>query len=489
MAERIEEATVDSAGETPPPEQERLELTVDIKDAGPCRKHLKVCVPRHEISRHFDKEFSELVRTATVPGFRPGKTPRRLIERRFREEVSGQVKAALILKSLEQIGEEKKIEPLSEPNLDIESIVLPEDGDFVYEFEVEVPPTFDLPEYKGLKIRRPNKTFTEIDINKCIDHYARRIGELIVKNGPVEKGDYVRADVRMLSGKDVVQEFADLTVRVDNELVFRDGRIDEFAAALTGAAAGDSREATVQLSDAIAREDFRGKRINGVFVIKEVKQLQPATESDLLQHFGVGDLGELKDVMLTLLRQRLQRAQDDQAKRDVTEQLLAKADWEVPRDLVRRMSEQVFRRRVLELRQAGYSDEDINARVNQLRQASVQTSVAGARLQFLLQRIAQAEQIKVEDADLDEEVRRIAQQTFESVRRVRARLDKEEAWGLLTTQILERKTIERIASYGVVEEVTYEEPALASAGVDAAAVPDDNANITKSDEMPKGDGS
>jgi len=120
MAEETTEVVLDeSAAETAEGEEkvERLDQKIDVADAGPCLKHVKVTVPATEVKRYFDKEVGKFVKEAAVPGFRPGKTPRKLIERKFRTEAADGVKSAILTQSLQQIDEEKVLDLISEPEL------------------------------------------------------------------------------------------------------------------------------------------------------------------------------------------------------------------------------------------------------------------------------------------------------------------------------------------------------------------------------------
>src|SRR5438270_12059962 len=151
-------ATEDAATATAPPEgeekkPEKLHQSVELRDVGPCKKHIKVTVDRGDINARLGEKFSELVADANVAGFRPGKAPRKLVERRFQKDVGDQVKTEVLLASLEQLAEDHDVAPLSAPNIDPVHIELPPEGPFIYEFEVEVRPQFDLPNYKGLKLK------------------------------------------------------------------------------------------------------------------------------------------------------------------------------------------------------------------------------------------------------------------------------------------------------------------------------------------------
>ena len=95
----------------------KLDLDVQISDVGPCKKHIKVTIPRSDVEKQFQESVGEMAKEAVVPGFRPGHAPRQLIEKRFRKQVAGQVKSTLLMACLEQLDEEHKLNPISQPEL------------------------------------------------------------------------------------------------------------------------------------------------------------------------------------------------------------------------------------------------------------------------------------------------------------------------------------------------------------------------------------
>src|SRR5262245_31537576 len=146
----------------------KLRQDVVITDAGPCKKHIKVTVNREDIDTRIDEKISKLIleEHALVAGFRPGKAPREVVARRFQKDVTEQVRAEVLMASLEQLAEDHDVAPLSPPDINPTKIEIPKAGPLIYEFDVEVQPQFDLPNYKGLKLKRPVMTFTEADIDK-----------------------------------------------------------------------------------------------------------------------------------------------------------------------------------------------------------------------------------------------------------------------------------------------------------------------------------
>ena len=115
----------------------KMSISVDIQDAGPCKKHLKVSIPRAEIDRQYEKSLEDLRKEAVVPGFRPGRAPRQLVVKRFKKQVSDQVKSSLLMSSLEQIDQDYQLDPITQPQLDVAAIELPDDGPMSFEMTVE----------------------------------------------------------------------------------------------------------------------------------------------------------------------------------------------------------------------------------------------------------------------------------------------------------------------------------------------------------------
>src|ERR1700716_111021 len=154
-----------AAEETP----QKLKLQIKVDNRSACERHVTVTIPREDIERYFDKTFSGLMGTATVPGFRAGRAPRKLVENRFRKDVSDQVKGSLLMDSMAQITEDEKFSAISEPDFDPTAVEIPEQGPMTLDLILEVRPEFDLPQWKGLTVERPVREFTKKDIDARLE--------------------------------------------------------------------------------------------------------------------------------------------------------------------------------------------------------------------------------------------------------------------------------------------------------------------------------
>src|SRR5690606_2198337 len=130
-----------------------------------------------------------------VPGFRPGRAPRKLVENRFRKDVTERIKGSLLMDSMAQVSEEQNLTAISEPDIDLDAVVVPEDGPMTFEFDLEVRPEFDLPEWKGLEIERPTKEFSDEDVNRRLEQILSRYGKLVPHAGEAESGDFLTVNI------------------------------------------------------------------------------------------------------------------------------------------------------------------------------------------------------------------------------------------------------------------------------------------------------
>ena len=196
-----------------------------------------------------------------MPGFRPGHAPRQLVEKRFRKEVAGQVKSALLMASLEQIDADHNLNPITQPKLDLEAIKLPDDGPMVFEMDVEVRPDFQVGEYRGLKVKRPVKTIREQDVDAQLQTFLERYAQIVPKlEGAAKIGDYLTADLIFLRPDgSVLNESKEIQFRLQPELRFQDGHIPEIGAVAGRGQAGRGPGSAGQAGTAVADPSLRGQ--------------------------------------------------------------------------------------------------------------------------------------------------------------------------------------------------------------------------------------
>jgi trigger factor len=462
-----EAAETDATEQTP--EKLKLEVKVDARSA--CERHITVTIPHEEVDRYFSKAFSDLMTKASVPGFRTGRAPRKLVEVRFRKDVAEQVKGSLLMDSLSQVSDEQKLSPISEPDLDPTAVVLPDEGPMTFEFDIEVRPEFDLPKWKGLNIERPVKEFSDADVESHLQELLSRHGRLVPVDGPAQADSYVTVNVTFRHDGQQVSRFDEQTVRIRPILSFRDGQIENFAKLLTGAKAGETRTGQAKLSQDAPNEALRGQSVDADIEVLEVKKLElPELTPAFLDELGGFDSeAELRDAIRDSLQRRLEYHQQQQARKQVLAVLTVAANWDLPPEMLKRQSRRELERSILELRRSGFAESEIKAHGNELLQNSQASTARALKEHFILERIAEEEKVEDLPDDYDVEIGLIAQQSGESPRRVRAQLEKRNLMDTLRNQIIERKVIDLILEHARFKDVPYQPQQNESEAIDRAA--------------------
>lgn len=471
------EAPESTAVATPPEEQgpKKLRQQVDIKDTGPCKKHIKVSVERDDINERMNDHFSKLVKESNVPGFRPGKTPRKLIEARFHKDVANQVKGEVLLASLEQLGEDFDVAPLAPPQIDPDAIEIPKDGNLVYEFDVEVRPQFDLPEYRKLKIKRPTKTYTAQDVSEARRRFLTQYGQVAPKdNATAELGDILVADMTIRHGERVIGNAQETQLRVEKTLAFKDGIVKRFHDAVKGVKPGETRVVDIELGSNAAG-GLGGLTVKGTIEVKDVKtiRLPELTPEFVEQAFGLTSPDQLDEMIKAALERNLEFEQRRQARLQVLNHIAAASTWDLPQDLLERQYRRAQSRRIMEMKGDGLPDAEIAKRIRLMEQDIYTSTALALKEHFVLQKIAEQEDIEVDEKDMEDEIERIADQTGESYRKVRAKLEKDDMMEALMAEMVERKALDLILDSAEYEDVKMadEDGEVDMATVDTQAVP------------------
>lgn len=436
-------------------EESRLNLDVKIENAGPCKKHIEVKISKEDVAVTVEETVGELATSVEVPGFRTGHVPAELVKKRFKEELSGQIKQRLLMLSLEQISEENDLDPINEPDIDLESLELEEDSDFEYEFDIEVRPDFELPNYAGLKVEKTSEEISDEEIDEFIDRYTAQYAESEPKEEGIEAGDTILCSIDFQKEGESVNQINDISLNVREILRLQDAELEGFDKLLAGAKAGDTKEAEITVSEEAEQVELRGEKLKALFSVKEVLSVKkPEINNEFMERIGFDSVEAFREQIESSL-QRQQTYETRQAtRRQVLDQITESADWDLPEELVMRQVDNALRREILEMQQAGFTREDIQSRENELRQNAVTSTRQALKEHFVLDKIATEEEIEVSPTEIDIEIQMMAMQSGENPRRVRSRMVKNGMIENLEAQIRERKAIDAILAKAEFVEVT-----------------------------------
>src|SRR6185436_5818682 len=333
------QAAAEATTEEPKP---KLALEVKIAKPSACERHVTVTIGRADVDRYVQEQFNEIAPKAELPGFRAGRAPRKLVERQFKNSVHEQVKGKLLMDSLTQISEEHEFSAISEPDFDFQAVNIPDDGPLVFEFDIEVRPEFDMPQWKGLHLKRPIYEHTEGDVDAHLNKLLARYGNFVELDGPVESGEgvIVKLNMTFLDGDTIVSARHNEQLAVRPILSFNDAKLEGFDKLIKGKKVGDTFEAKLTVSKDSENEAIRGKDLTARFELLEVRQLKlPELDDGFLDRIGgFKAVAQLRAEVRKELERQLKYQQQKQVREQITGLLTVAATWELPPAMLRRQS-------------------------------------------------------------------------------------------------------------------------------------------------------
>ena len=441
VEEQVEETDVESEEA-----EDRLDIQVEVNEVGACERHVIVTVSAADIDKYKDEAYSDLMPKAQIPGFRIGRAPRKLVESRFKSDIVDQVKGSLIMDAMSQVTDEQDFSAISEPDFNFEAVQMPDDGDLTFEFNVEVRPEFDMPEWKGLDLEKVVHEYSDEEVDTRAAELLQRYGDVEDVDGTVEVGDTVNISIDFKDGDEVTSTVSEQTVIVRGNLSFSDGSIEGFGDLVVGASAGDTKDTTAKLSESLDDAELAGKEYSASIKINSVKRVTPPelTAEFLEEVGGFESEDDLKSAVREELERQLNYHQQQRTRSQITELLTADANWELPPQLLRRQSQRELQRSILELQASGFPDEEIRRHINRLQQNLLGSTEKALKEHFILERIAEDNDLDATPEDIEREILIIAMQQQTSPRAVRAQLEKRGDMDALRNQIIERQAIDLI---------------------------------------------
>ena len=438
-------------------ETSEIKNIVKVSDSGPCKKKISIEVPQEAIKEAIDKDTMELRRDAVLPGFRKGKAPIRLIEKRFGNDLKDQVKMKLIADGSEKALEDNKIDKLSEPNVDFEKIELPTEGPMTFEFEVEVRPDFDLPSLEGIKVEKPIITIQDADIDKEIGELQKAAGLWKPAEGAkADIDDQIIADVTIaIQGQedsDNKHEGTEISVRETGMVAGIP--VKELAKLLKGAKQDDVKKTTVEVPETFYNEDYRGKKVDLEITVQDVKKLEPAElNEDFFKRYGCETVDDLKESLRQYAENSAERKTKTAMADDVRKYLLDNIKFDLPADVVADQSSRLMQRQYMNLMMQGMEKEKVKEMMEIMRTSSQQQAEEQLKSFFIMDKVADTLKVEVDDAQVNGYIAQMAAQKGKRPEKMREEMLKDGSLAQFSLQVREDKCIEKILETADIKEV------------------------------------
>src|SRR5262245_19460649 len=241
-------------------EKKKLEPTADISEVGPCKLKIRVEVTAAKVHERVEEEYKKLAQTAELPGFRKGHAPRPILERKFGKALLDDLKFDLLTNSFEEVKETGKVEPLGEPDVDVEKVEVKDNAPFVYEVTVEVKPKVEVKNYTGHKVKKAEAAVSDAEIEEEMKNLREEHAELVPTDAPAAEGDQLTGDFELRVEGAAKEKAENVALFLNDKIAFHGVELPEFHKSLAGKKAGDSLEYPMMLADDHADKALAGKK-------------------------------------------------------------------------------------------------------------------------------------------------------------------------------------------------------------------------------------
>lgn len=404
-----------------------------IKKLKDCRVRLTVEVEPTLVESRFQEVFRDIQKVARIPGFREGKAPQDLIEKKYSKEAHEEVLKSLIPEAYHRSVAEQKLSPVTLPSIQDVQMERGKPLKFAAEFDQE--PDFNLKNYKNLKIKKALLDVTAEEIEKGLKSLIDSRAEMMpVEARPVQSGDFIVADVEMWQDEKYIPSRKNILLSV------QPSEGDDFYQKILGASPEESREVTVQ-----------GKPMYKVWIrgIKEKKL--PEVNDDFTKTFGKETVSDLKEAISKDLARQKQSESYNAMKAQAFNQLLNLVSFSLPDDLVLRQKERLIEQAKRQYIQMGMPQSKLEESLDKIRAEAENKAKEQVKLYFILRRIAEEEKIEVDEIELEQKLTAIVQESGRPIEEVRRVFEED-----VRESMMEAKTVEFILANAKLEDVKEE---------------------------------
>lgn len=391
-------------------------MNIVVEKQPKCVATLRVEIPAEKVQGQRDQIVRGFTSKARVPGFRPGKAPRAIVEKRFEKEITEELNERLVNEAFD--------EALKQENLKVLDFGMPEnlttsdDGGLSFVSTLTLAPEVQLPDYKGIQVTVPPLEVPDDELQAQLKALQERFADFKDLEGrPAAMGDFAVIDYSSTVEGQPTEEFLG---KPAGYLSGREGfwiRLDEkaflpgFAAQMEGMNPGESRDITVTLPDDFPVADLQGKAITFATSLKELKEaILPELDDEMAAKLAPGKtMAEITEIIRENMAGERKRRIDDMKVNQIVAHFNSLVDFELPDELVvqetQSQADAMVRRGV----QAGMSEEEIESQQTEIFASAGNQAVSNLRTNFILQEIARIEKINVSDAELVNHLARVAQ--------------------------------------------------------------------------------
>jgi len=421
---------------------------------------LQIELPPEDVAKEWDAIANSFARFAKIPGYRPGKAPRAVIDKRFRKEIQEELTKKLVSKSYHEAVEREQLRVASLTN--IEDVQFGENKSMRFRATVVTAPEFELPDYKQIPVQVPDTKVSDVDVDEALDRLRDQSADFVdVPARGLEMGDFAVLD---FDGSVESKPISEIAPQASKNLyggkkfwlhLAAGNFLPKFCEQLIGQKPGETRLVIVHFPEDFMVKELAGKKADYAVTLRDIKEkVLPAVDDAFAAKLVPGKtLADLRQ----MIEHDIEHAKEHDAERAKESQIVKflheQTQFELPPALLQNETRRALAELVQQNRERGVTDEMLKEKEKELIDGAA--SLAGHRLKtnFILHRIAEREKIQVVKEDIDFRLKQEAARYDISPEKMRKELQQKDALDDVAEQILLGKTLDFLKANVSVETV------------------------------------
>lgn len=408
-------------------------MKVEKLNNGVCKVSIDVTFDAEDVRKEYNRAVVNLVKEVKVPGFRQGKVPREVIERKFKGDIEQFVQQKMLEYNMAKIFETAAVKPLVVEDIDTKVFSL--DSGYSLTIDLTVEPEFELPDLSNYTIEAQPVVVSDEDLLQQLEAFRANFNSYSASEDP----EYAPRENDMvcitLKGTVDGQPLKELT---DNPGVYQESTnfwvnlghtekiLPEVREALTGMKANESKELTVVVPEESEIEVLRGKKIVYNLAVSQVRIYKVMSDEELVSSFDLGSIEQLRSSIKHELERTAEQKESERWHNELVETLLQRTSFDLPALLVDSSRDKYLEEFLQNAKQQGFSKEQIAANREKFIEQATELAQTNVKLHFIVKRFAERYELEASDEELQAYLMEIAAG--------RGHLSREEALNTLKTE-------------------------------------------------------
>ncbi|MBA4389894.1 MAG: trigger factor [Syntrophus sp. (in: bacteria)] len=423
-------------------------MKVQVETLDSVRKKVEVLLPVETVDGIREAIYNEVKRNAKIKGFRPGKIPRPIITQYYKDYIDEESKKKMVENTMYAALLEAKVEPVMEPIVEF----LEKEGETGYTLECEVMPEIELPLYKGIEIEIEQVAVSDEDVDKRVEGLQQMHAEIIPKSeGAVaESGDFVVIKYQGYHNGEPVKE----VMAEAYPLELGNARLmPEFEAALVGMKENEEKDIEMPFPEDYPDKSIASKTLIFKVTVKEIKQKKlPPVNDDFAKDLNYDSTDALKEGTKAELLKEKENNRQREITQKIMETMLKDLEVPVPKRLLEKRLEGMIEETASRYQSGKLSEEEMASIKERMREEFGKRAEDRLKVEMLLAQIGEKEGITADDKDVEEQIKKIAEETNKTYNEVKNIYEQYNLMGGLKSTIIEEKTISFLKESAVIKE-------------------------------------